>query len=252
MALRDQPYMPLYVQDFMTDEKLMECSPMATGIYIRVMCIMHKSEEYGKILLKQKDKQSGNQIKDFALKVARFLPYDLVDIHDGLDELLASKVLQIDGDYLIQKRMVKDNNLSIKRSSAGSKGGKTTQFAKAKSEANTEYEIEDVNDSIERLKSFKYLFDRRPGLAREGFNSVKKYLETNFEMHIAVIKKNYPKYEDIIKDFEESNIQGSWKDGQDLKRHFTNYCPKWKPKPSTGSQEFTENQKQKQEDFYKI
>lgn len=26
MALRDQPYLPLYVQDFLTDEKLRECS----------------------------------------------------------------------------------------------------------------------------------------------------------------------------------------------------------------------------------
>ena len=43
MALRDQPYLPLYVQDFLTDEKLAECSAMATGVYIRLMCIMHKS-----------------------------------------------------------------------------------------------------------------------------------------------------------------------------------------------------------------
>ena len=44
MALRDQPYIPLYVQDFMTDEKLSECSAESTGVYIRVMCIMHKSQ----------------------------------------------------------------------------------------------------------------------------------------------------------------------------------------------------------------
>ena len=60
MALRDQPYLPLYVQDFLTDEKLIECSASATGVYIRVMCIMHKSDPYGMILLKQKDKQTSS------------------------------------------------------------------------------------------------------------------------------------------------------------------------------------------------
>ena len=46
MSLRNQPYIPLYVQDFMTDERLNECSAAANGVYIRLMCLMHKSEEY--------------------------------------------------------------------------------------------------------------------------------------------------------------------------------------------------------------
>lgn len=87
MALRNQPYFPLYVQDFMTDEKLNECSAKANGIYIRLMCIMHKSEEYGTILLKQKYKQNesksenlleqkSKQVSEFASqlsKICRFL-----------------------------------------------------------------------------------------------------------------------------------------------------------------------------------
>ena len=35
MALRNQPYIPLYVQDFLTDEKLNQCSPASQGIYIK-------------------------------------------------------------------------------------------------------------------------------------------------------------------------------------------------------------------------
>jgi hypothetical protein len=42
--------------------------------------------------------------------------------------------------------MVKDNELSIKRSEAGRKGGFASSFAKAKSEANTENENEDEID----------------------------------------------------------------------------------------------------------
>lgn len=152
MSKRNQPYLPLYVQDFLTDEKLMECSAAATGIYIRLMCIMHKSEQYGKILLKQKDKQHDKQIKNFAAKLFKHLPYALDIIEYGLDELTSEGVLTIEGDYLIQKRMVKDNSISEIRSEAGKKGGiKSAEFAKAKNkantqakaEANTEYEYED-------------------------------------------------------------------------------------------------------------
>jgi len=158
MALRDQPYLPLYIQDFMTDEKLIECSASTTGVYIRIMCIMHKSEQYGTILLKQKHKQTDKQILNFASQLAKSLPYDLFEIEKSITELLDEKVIEIDGDLMIQKRMVKDNDISVKRSNSGSLGGKKTQnktkttinkFAKAKIEANTEYEtvIENGNEN---------------------------------------------------------------------------------------------------------
>jgi uncharacterized protein YdaU (DUF1376 family) len=143
MSLRNQPYIPLYVQDFLTDEKLMVCSASATGIYIRLLCIMHKSEEYGTILLKQKDKQTESKVKNFALKLAKFMPYPVDEIMSALEELLSENVIQNGGDKLMQKRMVYDNDISIKRAEAGKKGGlKTQEFAKAKSKASTEYENE--------------------------------------------------------------------------------------------------------------
>lgn len=157
MALRDQPYLPLYVQDFLTDEKLRECSESSVGIYVFIMCIMHKSSEYGKILLKQKDKQTKRQIVNFAMKLSKHLPYSVEKICVALDELVLEEVLYIDGDYLCQKRMIKDGEISIKRSDSGSKGAKSRykkdkKIAIAKPIANTEIEIdnesEDVNDII--------------------------------------------------------------------------------------------------------
>jgi len=135
MALRDQPYLPLYIQDFLTDEKLNECSAAATGVYIKIMCLLHKSEPYGKILLRQKDKQTKNQKKDFALKLAKLLPFDGAVVLSALDELLTEDVLQIEGDFLVQKRMVKDGEISLTRSKSGSKGGLATQNKKANLEA---------------------------------------------------------------------------------------------------------------------
>lgn len=157
MARRDQPYLPLYVQDFMTDEKLSECSAMANGVYIRLMCLMHKSEQYGVVLLKQKDWQNSSKedskVLAFAKRLQRNMPYDLDDIKNGLQELLDEDVVQIEGNELRQKRMVKDAELSAARSEAGKKGGVATaktkaiakEFATAKTTANSEIEIEDEN-----------------------------------------------------------------------------------------------------------
>lgn len=148
MALRNQPYLPLYVQDFLTDEKLMECSASATGVYIRLMCVMHKSEEYGCILLKQKDKQTSRQTENFALKLARYMPYSIAEISAGLDELLTEGVLVIDEDKLFQKRMVRDNEISNLRADAGKKGGiKTQSFAKARKKAKSKANAEGEDDN---------------------------------------------------------------------------------------------------------
>jgi len=157
MARRDQPYISLYVQDFLTDEKLVECSAEAHGVYIRLMCLMHKSSEYGKILLKQKDKQNESNILNFACKLDRQMPFSVDVIERSLTELLEEGVLTMEGDTLFQKRMVRDGKLSDTRAAAGSKGGKkgsaksksenfATDFAIAKSQANTENEIEIENE----------------------------------------------------------------------------------------------------------
>ena len=141
MALRNQPYLPLYVQDYLTDEKLNLCSLSTQGVYIKLMCIMHKSEEYGTILLKQKDKQSSDVCFNFASKIAKLIPLSVTDIHTAIKELLEEKVLFLGGDKLIQRRMVKDNSISEIRAKAGKKGGQVTQsFDKAKTEANSENE----------------------------------------------------------------------------------------------------------------
>lgn len=157
MALRDQPYLPLYIQDFMTDEKLAECSACTTGVYIRLMCLMHKSDEYGKILLKQKYKQNTEQVKNFAAQISKQMPYDFHTVTKSLEELLHEKVLLMEGDMLIQKRMVKDNDISEKRALSGKLGGESTaqnisktkkQFAEAKNLANTEIESKNTNEDL--------------------------------------------------------------------------------------------------------
>ncbi|MFA6260379.1 MAG: hypothetical protein WC760_02855 [Bacteroidia bacterium] len=159
MALRDQPYLPLYVQDFLTDEKLAQCSAETTGVYIRILCLMHKSEQYGRILLKQKHKQKDEQIENFAAVLAKQMPYEFHTVKKSLAELVDERVLLVEGDMLIQKRMVKDNEISEIRARSGKKGGDKSASVKnhseqnfaqanaiAKSVANSEYENETANE----------------------------------------------------------------------------------------------------------
>ena len=158
MALRNQPYIPLYIQDYLTDEKLSLCSWSTQGIYIKILCILHKQKEYGKLLFKQNDKQNLSTITNFAQILIRLLPCQLNEMEFALGELIDNDVLQIDGCNLQQKRMIKDGLISDARSEAAKKdGGNPNLFKqkpkgkyKQKPKQNTEDEydndIEVVND----------------------------------------------------------------------------------------------------------
>jgi hypothetical protein len=176
MALRNQPYFPLYVNDFLSDEKLILCSAESTGVYIRIMCLMHKSDEYGVILLKQKFKQNTKQSSNFASQLAIFLPYTSDVIERSIDDLVENNVLHIDGDRMIQTRMVKDEKISQARAFSGSKGGKksvesrsfnstpsvkiASSFAQPNIQANAEYVNEDKDDSILDSSNMELRVDR--------------------------------------------------------------------------------------------
>lgn len=151
MPRRESPYLPLYVQDVLTDEKLIECSAAAHGVYFRLLCLFHKQVNYGKILLKQKSKQSTKQIKNFACALAKHFPFSAEEIELALDELVENDVIQLNGDELSQRRMVADSALSDKRAKSGEKGGKSTtkkkNFAQAKSQANADIDIDNDNES---------------------------------------------------------------------------------------------------------
>lgn len=125
MALTDQPYFPFYVDDYLSDEKLAECSAESEGIYIRLMCFMHKSEHYGKIKInaidKAKHKQKASKIEanteqkeilamigislpEFAiltLKVQNMVRRDFTVVFAALIDLLFNGALSFDGIFLI-------------------------------------------------------------------------------------------------------------------------------------------------------
>lgn len=202
MALRDQPYFPLFVQDFLTDEKLIECSASATGVYIRIMCLMHKSQTYGKILLRsslsvlpQQNEQQNILLADmFAVQLDKHLPYSVAEISSAIAELLTERVLTVEfGDccYLVQLRMVKDNELSSKRAASGKKGADKTnaKFAAAKTTANTEYEYEYKEVDESKLLEGGNLAPKMVAVYKEIFKSYPIDLENDFRSCIEIAQK---------------------------------------------------------------
>lgn len=229
MALRNQPYFPLYVQDYLTDEKLNMCSAAAQGVYIKILCIFHKSETYGGILLKQKDKQKNNTCINFADKLSKLLPFDTETIHEALVELIEEKVLIIEEDFLYQKRMVRDFDISNKRSISGKKGGdKTKNLLKQKSKQNTEYEYEYENE-----------YDNRFIL---NINELENFLKNEqiwLEQTVCMRQHITPERAgELIHEFVETlKDRGEEKrEPTDVKEHFINWLKKRKEKENDTAQ----------------
>lgn len=201
MPLRDQPYLPLYIQDVLTDEKLIECSAEAHGVYFLLLCILHKQEKYGLLCLKQKYKQTDNQINCFASMLVKQMPFTAETISKALSELVYEKVLILDGDNLYQKRMLKDGELSIIRTEVGKKGGSsvTKQYGK---------------------KGFLYLmsdgFDRHKiGISVNPKNRLYRLrsdlsLPKNFEIIEQVSVLDMGKAEDFAHEFFGEKMNGEW------------------------------------------
>lgn len=234
MALRDQPYIALYVQDYLTDEKLNSCSAATQGVYIKIMCILHKQDNYGIILLKQKDKQKSSSIENFALKFANLLPFSYEIILSAISECVEEGVLKIEGDKLYQKRMVKDGEISLKRSKAGKSGGGNPvlfkQIDKQTDKQNPENENE-INNLYPGInKEIKIDFENSK-IEMENAFSLREKLMRLYNISEQVLDKKIELF------FEITEIQypRTWKDTES---HILN----WMPKNLKGSNE-TETKK---------
>lgn len=149
MALREQPYFPFYVQDYLTDERLLMCSWQTQGIYVRILCNLHKQDVYGAILFKQNSKQNESTdkknndnintisndivrknnvdnndiIRFYCTILCKLIQCQYEEMRCALTELLDNGVLRIDDEKLYQKRMYNDGIVSIKRSEVAKRGG---------------------------------------------------------------------------------------------------------------------------------
>jgi len=206
MALRNQPYLPLYVDDYLTDEKLNMCSAATQGIYIKILCILHKSEEYGKLLIKAKYKQNESKIKNFALQLSKLITFSEAEIEAALTELIDEGVMAIEDDVLYQKRMVRDNDISIKRGLAGAKGGKSSKYTPQKrlyNEPGFLYIVQDLNAK----NVFKIGISKSPQKRLDLLQS-----KTNKNLEIVYLEEceNMGLLEDAVLQELNNNRDGKW------------------------------------------
>lgn len=110
------PWMKFYPTDWLADAKLNTCSLAAQGLLIKLMCLMHQSEEPGRLLI------NGNPPSNHTL-------YPLCNCHSNtlsklLDELLQKGVLKTDENGVIYcPRMVRDRTFRDKQREHGKRGG---------------------------------------------------------------------------------------------------------------------------------
>ncbi len=217
MALRNQPYFPLYVQDYLTDEKLNNCSASTQGIYIKILCVLHKQETYGAILFKQSTKQNVSNINYFASRLSKQLTFELSEIENALEELVDENVLIIDDEKLYQKRMVKDNHISEVRSKAGKLGGGNPTLNGDLSKQKPKQPPKQKHES-EYTNEFEIKFE----IFRNNYPGTKKTLETEFSN----FKKKHKDWKQVLETLSES--LDNQIEAKRIKKAKGEFVPQWK------------------------
>ncbi len=117
------PAFQFYVNDWLSDPELRSCTVSTRGVFIDLMCLMHKSEVYGKLLI--------NGIKPEDKQVRLLLRIHPKTYQRAVNELLSYGVLKTDpqGVYC-NSRMIKDKALSDIARENGKKGGNPSLMEK--------------------------------------------------------------------------------------------------------------------------
>lgn len=103
----------------MHDIKINELSASTYGIFIRILCFMHNENNYGKILLLEKHRESKKKDKNIAIMLVKHLPYSQVELCSAIEELVQSEVLFYDGENLCCQKMIDDFEKYIIRKNKG-------------------------------------------------------------------------------------------------------------------------------------
>lgn len=207
MALIDQPYLPLYVDDWMNNNKLKLCSASAHGLMISIMCLMHKSEEYGVLKLKAKFKQNESKEICFAKMLSKMTCFDFNETKESFSELIEENVIYIENDNLISARMLKDGNLSKQRATTGSSGGKVGRSSGTKryyNEPGYLYLIFDKDDN----EAFKVGISKEPEKRIKGIS--RKTGRPNLEFRKRWYVKDMGEMEQHVLDYFNDIRDGEW------------------------------------------
>lgn len=248
----DRPFLKFYVKDYAGDSKLKRCSLGAQGLWVRIMCEMHDSPIYGKLIF---DQMIGKPIKkpvsfedqsiieywstceqlslDCVVTMSTFTPL--------MKELIENQVAKIDPHgNLYSYRMVKDHDISIKRSNATKSRRKSPNNQEP--ELFAQQESSAVNDNTHNNNSISDQSEI-PAYARNNSFTVKmispsEYMNEfmNDKMWIEPLMMSHRIREGEMKkriaEFAEMNMQkpqlltDGKREKEDARDHFTNWLRK--------------------------
>ncbi len=110
------PWIKFYPTDWQADEKLRLCSLEARGLWVEMMCIMHKSESYGHLKI--------GDVKPSAQQVALMVGAPAEQVEKCLEELGAMGVFsRTKGGVIFSRRMESDEKKRRILRENGKKGG---------------------------------------------------------------------------------------------------------------------------------
>jgi hypothetical protein len=114
-----QPWFKFYPADWRSDEELRNCGPAARGLWIEMLCLMHKATPYGHLLI------NGEVLTDMQLAVQTGVPSDQLPTLIG--ELEKAGVFSRTGKGVIYSRkMVRDEKKAKTAKNNGKNGGNPT------------------------------------------------------------------------------------------------------------------------------
>lgn len=109
------PAIQFYPADWRTDIGVQSLSFHDRGIWFEMLCVMHESEQRGKLI------HNGKPMSEES--IARLIGCDIKSFRKALKNIIDSGVCSKDGDIIFNRRMVKDDELIQKRRACGSLGG---------------------------------------------------------------------------------------------------------------------------------
>lgn len=111
-----KPWMKFYPSDWQADPLLRACSLAARGLLIELLCLMHKSEWRGYLLV--------NGVRPTEIQLKQLVGCSAQTVRCCRDELLKNGVLsQTENSTLFSRRMVRDTEKQEVDRVNGSKGG---------------------------------------------------------------------------------------------------------------------------------
>jgi DNA-binding Lrp family transcriptional regulator len=148
-----KPWMKFFPADWIGDERLRLCSLAARGLWVDLMCLMHKGEPYGHLLV--------NGLTPNNKQLSRMLGASATEIHARLKELRDAGVFSLtDFSVIYSRRMVRDGERQAKLHEQGKLGGnpnlKPKTKPKDKSALNPRPQPEDIQQGFPQRPEARY------------------------------------------------------------------------------------------------